>query len=91
VVDELDSGCRLAESFIFRTIPLFYEPAAWGIKTRRDRLQALTLLASYRSLCVTTSATSLDYHNHAGADDPNPAQAEFLKASKVFVGPGNLA
>jgi transcription-repair coupling factor (superfamily II helicase) len=27
--------------------PLFYEQAAWGIHTRRDRLQALTLLASY--------------------------------------------
>lgn len=27
--------------------PLFYEQAAWGTLTRRDRLQALTLLASY--------------------------------------------
>jgi len=27
--------------------PLFYEQAAWGTATRRDRLQALTLLASY--------------------------------------------
>lgn len=27
--------------------PLFYELAAWGTLTRRDRLQALTLLASY--------------------------------------------
>ena len=27
--------------------PLFYEQAAWGTMTRRDRLQALTLLASY--------------------------------------------
>jgi len=27
--------------------PLFYEQAAWGSLTRRDRLQALTLLASY--------------------------------------------
>ncbi|HXF86228.1 MAG TPA: transcription-repair coupling factor [Anaerolineales bacterium] len=27
--------------------PLFYEQAAWGIGTRRDRLQTLTALASY--------------------------------------------
>ncbi len=27
--------------------PLFYEQAAWGSLTRRDRLQSLTLLASY--------------------------------------------
>lgn len=27
--------------------PLFYEQAAWGTLTRRDRLQAITLLASY--------------------------------------------
>ena len=27
--------------------PLFYEQAAWGTLTRKDRLQALTLLASY--------------------------------------------
>ena len=27
--------------------PLFYEQAAWGTATRRDRLQALTLLAAY--------------------------------------------
>jgi transcription-repair coupling factor (superfamily II helicase) len=27
--------------------PLFYEQAAWGVTTRRDRLQALTALSSY--------------------------------------------
>lgn len=27
--------------------PLFYEQAAWGTMTRRDRLQALTMLATY--------------------------------------------
>ncbi|HJR81684.1 MAG TPA: transcription-repair coupling factor [Anaerolineales bacterium] len=27
--------------------PLFYEQAAWGVTTRRDRLQTLTALASY--------------------------------------------
>lgn len=27
--------------------PLFYEQAAWGVMTRRDRLQTLTALASY--------------------------------------------
>ena len=27
--------------------PLFYEQAAWGVTTRRDRLQALTALAAY--------------------------------------------
>ena len=27
--------------------PLFYEEAAWGISTRRDRLQVLTALSTY--------------------------------------------
>jgi transcription-repair coupling factor (superfamily II helicase) len=27
--------------------PLFYEQAAWGVTTRRERLQTLTALASY--------------------------------------------
>jgi transcription-repair coupling factor (superfamily II helicase) len=27
--------------------PLFYEEAAWGVATRRDRLQALTVLSTY--------------------------------------------
>src|SRR5574342_1071740 len=27
--------------------PLFYEQAAWGVTTRRDRLQALTALSTY--------------------------------------------
>jgi transcription-repair coupling factor (superfamily II helicase) len=30
--------------------PLFYEPAAWGTVTRRDRLQALTALSTYHML-----------------------------------------
>ena len=30
--------------------PLFYEQAAWGSTTRRDRLQAITLLAMYHIL-----------------------------------------
>jgi len=32
--------------------PLFYEQAAWGTVTRRDRLQSLTLLARYHMLGV---------------------------------------
>lgn len=48
LLDELsfwmDNGQR---QFFPEPNPLFYEQAAWGSLTRRDRLQALTLLASY--------------------------------------------
>lgn len=48
LLDELDFWAKDAPRFYFtEPTPLFYEQAAWGNNTRRDRLQALTSLAIY--------------------------------------------
>jgi transcription-repair coupling factor (superfamily II helicase) len=48
LLDELAFWCpNIPRQFFPEPNPLFYEPAAWGTLTRRDRLQALTLLSSY--------------------------------------------
>jgi transcription-repair coupling factor (superfamily II helicase) len=48
LLDELSFWCPNApRQFFPEPNPLFYEQAAWGTLTRRDRLQALTMLASY--------------------------------------------
>jgi transcription-repair coupling factor (superfamily II helicase) len=48
LLDELSFWCPNAPRFYFpEPNPLFYEQAAWGTLTRRDRLQTLTILTSY--------------------------------------------
>ncbi|GAP15083.1 transcription-repair coupling factor [Longilinea arvoryzae] len=48
LLDEVSFWARNAPRFYFsEPTPLFYEQAAWGDNTRRDRLQALTALAVY--------------------------------------------
>ena len=48
MIDELGFWLPNTPRFHFsEPTPLFYEPAAWGVVTRRDRLQALTALAMY--------------------------------------------
>ncbi len=48
LLDELGFWLKDAPRFIFsEPTPMFYEQAAWGNSTRRDRLQALTALAVY--------------------------------------------
>ena len=48
LLDELSFWAPASTRQIFpEPNPLFYEPAAWGSLTRRDRLQALTLLSAY--------------------------------------------
>jgi len=48
LADELKFWAPGANRIVFpEPNPLFYEPAAWGTSTRRDRLQALTALAAY--------------------------------------------
>ncbi|TLN25071.1 DEAD/DEAH box helicase, partial [bacterium] len=48
LLDELSFWAKDAPRFFFsEPTPLFYEQAAWGDSTRRDRLQALTALAVY--------------------------------------------
>ncbi len=86
VVDELGFWLPGSQRVLFsEPSHLFYEPAAWGINTRRDRLQALTLLASYQipgasqplqpPLIITTMRALMTR---------TLPRREFLKASKVF-------
>jgi hypothetical protein len=50
LLDELAFWAPSTRASIFpEPNPLFYEQAAWGTLTRRDRLQALTMLASYHA------------------------------------------
>ena len=56
--------------------PLFYENAAWGETTRRDRLQVLAALASYHIPGGTSPRTPPNNHcTRARTDDPYPAEA----------------
>jgi transcription-repair coupling factor (superfamily II helicase) len=45
--DELGFWAKSPRYFFGEPNPLFYEQAAWGVNTRRERLQALTALAVY--------------------------------------------
>jgi transcription-repair coupling factor (superfamily II helicase) len=45
--DELSFWVKSQRYHFAEPNPLFYEQAAWGVTTRRDRLQALTALSSY--------------------------------------------
>src|SRR5574341_1876232 len=45
--DELGFWVKSPRYHFAEPNPLFYEQAAWGITTRRERLQTLTALASY--------------------------------------------
>jgi transcription-repair coupling factor (superfamily II helicase) len=45
--DELGFWVKSPRYLFAEPNPLFYEDAAWGISTRRDRLQALTALSTY--------------------------------------------
>ena len=45
--DESGFWVKLPRYHFAEPNPLFYEQAAWGVTTRRDRLQALTALAAY--------------------------------------------
>ncbi|MFN3492391.1 MAG: hypothetical protein ACK40V_09250, partial [Anaerolineales bacterium] len=45
--DELGFWIKSSRYLFAEPNPLFYEDAAWGVTTRRERLQVLTALASY--------------------------------------------
>src|SRR5512134_3324216 len=45
--DELGFWVKSPRYHFAEPNPLFYEQAAWGVTTRRDRLQALTALSAY--------------------------------------------
>ncbi len=51
LIDEMGFWSPKSERKLFpEPNPSFYEQAAWGSTTRRDRLQAITLLAMYHIL-----------------------------------------
>jgi len=56
--DELGFWIKSPRYLFTEPNPLFYEDAAWGVTTRRERLQVLTALASYHLPFVTTPETS---------------------------------
>jgi len=57
LLDELSFWCGPAlRQFFPEPNPLFYEQAAWGALTRRDRLKALTTLATYHLPGLTQPA-----------------------------------
>src|SRR5512134_1863552 len=83
--DELGFWVKSPRYHFAEPNPLFYEPAAWGVTTRRERLHTLTALASYhlpfaQKLEVppifVTSARSLMTRTMPRRD--------FLKACKKF-------
>jgi transcription-repair coupling factor (superfamily II helicase) len=47
LLDELGFWIKSPRYLFAEPNPLFYEEAAWGISTRRDRLQVLTALSAY--------------------------------------------
>ena len=58
VFDELGFWTKSPRYLFAEPNPLFYEDAAWGVATRRERLQALTALAAYHLPFVSKPETS---------------------------------
>ncbi|MCX6082602.1 MAG: transcription-repair coupling factor [Chloroflexi bacterium] len=87
VFDELGFWLPSAARYLFtEPNPLFYEDAAWGNTTRRERLQALTVLASYHLPFAQKPATPPIIVASARAVMTRTLpRREFLKASKNLV------
>ncbi len=58
VFDELGFWTKSPRYLFAEPNPLFYEDAAWGVATRRERLQVLTALAAYHLPFVSKPETS---------------------------------
>lgn len=97
IQDELAFWLPGIDRYLFsEPTPLFYENAAWGTSTRRERLQALTVLSTYHlpfaekpsiAPVITTSARALMTRTLPRRD--------FLKACKLLrtgqsIPPGQL-
>ncbi|MFO3797268.1 MAG: hypothetical protein ACK8QZ_08300, partial [Anaerolineales bacterium] len=78
------------ETYLFaEPTPLFYEVAAWGAGTRRERLQALTMLARYHLPSVEKPGSPLVLFTSVRAlMTRTMPRREFLKACKR-LSPGN--
>lgn len=96
ITDRTEHAYRLADEtafwlpdnhlFLFpEPNPLFYEQAAWGASTRRDRLQCLTNLASYHIPGATKSTGPFIMIAPIRAIMTRTLpRREFLKASKMI-------
>ncbi|HEY5157160.1 MAG TPA: hypothetical protein VII93_04270, partial [Anaerolineales bacterium] len=95
--DELASWGADIQRYIFaEPNPLFYEDAAWGSTTRRERLLTLTILASYNLPFVAKPSTPPVIITSARALMTRTLpRRDFLKASKLLktgqsISPGSL-
>ena len=76
--------------------PLFYEEAAWGNTTRRERLQTLTMLASYHlPFAEKPSSPPVIITSARALMTRTLPRRDFLKASKLLkagqtISPGTL-
>ncbi len=87
LTDRADRALALAEEMVLweagieiydvpEPTPLFYEKAAWGDTTRRDRLSAITRMAAYHLPgLVSSGKPPLFIVPDAGIDDPYNSQA----------------
>jgi transcription-repair coupling factor (superfamily II helicase) len=84
IFDELGFWAPTAGRYLFsEPNPLFYEEAAWGNATRRERLQALTVLATYHLPFADKPATPPIIVASARAIMTRTLpRRDFLKASK---------
>ena len=84
--DELSFWAPNAPRYIFSAPnPLFYEDAAWGGTTRRERLQTLTALASYHLPYVDKPSNSPTIVTTARAlMSRTLPRRDFLKVSRLF-------
>ena len=70
--------------------PLFYEPAAWGDNTRRDRLTVLTTLASYHIPgAAPPSGSPLIIASARAIMTRTLPRRDFLKATRI-IKPGQV-
>lgn len=86
--DELEFWTRTGRYLFPEPTPLFYEEAAWGANTRRDRLQGLTALALYHLPFVgKPSVPPLIVASARAVMTRTLPRRDFLKASRrIAVG-----
>ncbi len=85
--DELGFWLPAVPRYLFaEPNPLFYEDAAWGVATRRDRLQAITALAAYHlPFAEKPSQAPVIVASARAVMTRTLPRRDFLKASKKIA------
>jgi transcription-repair coupling factor (superfamily II helicase) len=85
--DELGFWLPAAPRYLFaEPNPLFYEDAAWGVTTRRDRLQAITALSAYHlPFAEKPSQAPVIVASARAVMTRTLPRRDFLKASKKIA------